>query len=632
MRRGQAVLLASTLAAVAAFALYRATLLADFDFGDTASFQVMAGAPVVTPRDAYPLYFAIGHVFTWIAPDRPALALNLASAAEGALACGLFVLVAFELSGALAASIAAAAMFATSYTFWSQSVIAEVYALHLCLVLGTFLAIVAWEQRPTATRLAAFFALYAVSFGNHLSMVLLLPAYAAFLLLAAPGGWRAMLAPRVVVMAMVIAAAGALQYAWNLHALWRSAQPPASLAGAIASFWFDVTKSDWRETMVAQVPGGMQAERLRMYWFDLTQQFGRLLPIASAAGLYALYRRSPRRAILVGGAFLGNVAFALSYNVGDSHVFFLPSHLALALLMAVGLAHLDRLARARGAIAAAAIVLALGQGWRNFPALDRHEDERPTRLLAALTDDALERNAILLTDLNWQVQNGLNYFAKYSRPEVAFARMPDVLLYAPALVGDNASIGRRTLLTARARSELASMYEPLFRIDREPMPPTPALSALAGELTPGTRYVLCVLKPTRESAIDVADLQRAVAVLTAGAVSVVPSNDYVAIAGASGAAPALVRGSDRPFRSSVPVGGVRVDVRMESWLAFDTIRRMGFGQVVAAHHHTLIVERGVSFATFDERGRPLRTAYAANIFAPEPRYVASLRSPGSSAR
>ena len=41
--------------------------------------------------------------------------------------------------------------------------------------------------------------------------------------------------------------------------------------------------------------------------------------------------------------------------------------------------------------------------------------------------------------------------------------------------------------------------------------------------------------------------------------------------------------------------GVRVDVRMESWLAFDTIRRMGFGQVVADRRHTLIVERGVSF-------------------------------------
>ena len=45
---------------------------------------------------------------------------------------------------------------------------------------------------------------------------------------------------------------------------------------------------------------------------------------------------------------------------------------------------------------------------------------------------------------------------------------------------------------------------------------------------------------------------------------------------------------------------------MESWLAADTIRRMGFGHVVAAHRHTLIVERGVSFVAFDaaRRSRP----------------------------
>ena len=48
---------------------------------------------------------------------------------------------------------------------------------------------------------------------------------------------------------------------------------------------------------------------------------------------------------------------------------------------------------------------------------------------------------------------------------------------------------------------------------------------------------------------------------------------------------------------------------------------MGFGHVIAAHRHTLIVERGVSFVAFDERGRPLRTAYASNIFAPQARYL-----------
>jgi hypothetical protein len=48
---------------------------------------------------------------------------------------------------------------------------------------------------------------------------------------------------------------------------------------------------------------------------------------------------------------------------------------------------------------------------------------------------------------------------------------------------------------------------------------------------------------------------------------------------------------------------------------------MGFGQVIANRQHTLIVERGVSFVAFDDRGRAVRTAYRGNIFAPQPRYL-----------
>src|SRR5262249_11123365 len=60
---------------------------------------------------------------------------------------------------------------------------------------------------------------------------------------------------------------------------------------------------------------------------------------------------------------------------------------------------------------------------------------------------------------------------------------------------------------------------------------------------------------------------------------------------------------------------------MESWLAADTIRRMGFGHVIAAHRHTLIVERGVSFVAFGPDGSPLATEYAAGLFARPRRYL-----------
>jgi hypothetical protein len=581
----------------------------------------MAGSPFITPRDAYPLYFAVGRVFAWLAPGEPAFALNLASAVEGALASGLLVLLAIELTGSLVASVAAALLFAGSYTFWSQSVIAEVYALHITLVVGTLLLLLRWEARPTGTRLALFFTVYALGFGNHLSMILLAPAYACFLIAGAPLRWRSMLAPHVLGLAILCAVAGALQYTWNLRMLWLMPVPPASVLEGLKTFWFDVTKSDWRDTMVWRIPSSAFAERLRMYSFDLDQQFGWIGPLLAAAGVYALARRSLRRALLVLGVYLVNVAFALGYNVGDSHVFFLPSHLMLALLVAPGLVLLDRAAGKRGAVAFFAVIWAVWGIYDNFPALDRSGDTRPVRLLTALTAGLDERHAVLLTDLNWQIQNGLSYLAKETRPDLALARMPDVLLYAPALIRDNTEIGRDIVFTERAAAALDNSYGPLFapRLDREAL--GPRLSDVIRDLPQGAGYVLCVLRPDREFTIDQAELRGGLSVLTGGRLEAIPAADYVTVSGTVGNEPLLVEARPRPFRAALRVDSVRVEVRMESWLAFDTIRRMGFGHVIANRRHALIVERGVSFVAFDKLGRSIRSAYAGGLFEPQPRYV-----------
>ncbi len=260
--------------------------------------------------------------------------------------------------------------------------------------------------------------------------------------------------------------------------------------------------------------------------------------------------------------------------------------------------------------------------YRDYPALDRSDDRRPTETLDRLTAGLDDRHAILLTDLNWQVQNGLTYVGKRLHPEVAFARLADVLLYAPALVRDNAAIGRDVALTSRAAATLSRAYGPLVP-DRAG--PDGAAGQSVVELTAGlpegTPYVLCVLKPTREFTLDAAELARAVAGLTGGQLTSVPAGDYVAIGGLAGRPATIVAASDAPFRRTADLDGTRVDIRMESWLAADTIRRMGFGHVIAGRHHSLIVERGVSFVALDPSGAPRRSGYAAGIFAAEPRYL-----------
>ena len=136
-------------------------------------------------------------------------------------------------------------------------------------------------------------------------------------------------------------------------------------------------------------------------------------------GLYSLARLNRARAILVGIVYAANMLFALGYNVGDAHVFFLPSHLMIALLVAPGLTHLGRLAAAPGATVIVALIVAGVHVYRDYPALDRSGDTRPTELLDRLTEGLDDRNAVLVTDLNWQVQNGLTYYARKVRTDLS---------------------------------------------------------------------------------------------------------------------------------------------------------------------------------------------------------------------
>jgi hypothetical protein len=621
-------LVAALAVGFAAFALYRSTLLPGLDFGDTGSFQTIVGSPIITPRAGYPLYFAISSAFVRLTGAEPAHALNLASAIEGAAACAVTVLVAAELTGSTAAAIGPALLFAVSYTFWSQAIIAEVYALHLLFVSLTMHLLLRWAARPTPWRLTQFFACYALGFGNHLAMILLLPAYALYLAVSAPGGWRSLLRARVVGLATLCAFTGMIQYAANVRALWLLPEAPHGVIEGLQHFWFDVTKSDWRDTMILTVPRSVLGDHAAMYWFDLRQQFGIVVAPLAVAGLAHLTAADRRRGLLLGLGFAVNVLFAYSYNVGDKHVFYLPSHFLVALLAGCGIASAARLGRRVRAVAAAGlIVYASGRAYLDYPALDRSGDHRPETKMRALTDGVDDQHAILITNLNWQVQNGLSYFAKAIRPDVAYTRVSDVLLYAPALIADNHAVDRDVVLTRRAKLALDAAYGPLFssRAFGGQGESSSAVFDLVRSVAPGTRYALCVLKPSSGFQLDPEDLRLALQTLAPGSSVSAAEHDYQAIAGVAGGTPVFAATSDRPFRTRVTVAGVSVEVRMDAWLSVDTIRRMGFGHVIAGRHHTLIVERGLSFVTFDNDGRPLRTAYLAGIFAPELRFVVNRR-------
>jgi hypothetical protein len=615
-----AVVLACVVAAIA-FVAYTKTLLPGVDLGDTGGFQAAVLWPEISARQAYPLYYALAKPFVGtVSPANPARGLNLFSAVWAAGAVGVLAAVTASVTGSLVGGAAAGLLLAFSYTFWSQAVIAEVYSLHLALVGACLVALAAYARHPRVRRLALFFAVYALAFGNHLSMILLLVPFAVFLLLTAARA-ADLLRPRVIVLAVAIAFVGALQYVPNLLAVWTSLDAPERWTDRIAAFWFDVTKEDWRESMVLGVPGSELRDRLALFIFDARQQFTIAGLALAAAGAGILWRANRPWGVLIILAYAINTAFAFTYNVGDPHAFFLPGHYftAFAFGCAAGAAATNR-SRAIRLASVAAVALFLG--WRAYdtwPIADRHEDRRAEYLASRLTFGLDERRDLLVTALNWQIENVLLYTTRYEAPQVAWARLGDVFLHFPLLVRDNHDGGRDVVLTSDAAAQVAAAFGPLLQAYPDPLPPTPTLRSTIARIPRGAAYVLALLTPPRDEVLDVEQVSDAVASLTGGADTLATTPAYEVIAGHAGEKPVLHRASSRPFRERVALAEGAIDIRMESFVPLETFRRSGFGHVMVNREHILFVERGLSVVWLDPRGLA-EPFYAAGLYAPRPRF------------
>jgi hypothetical protein len=120
------------------------------------------------------------------------------------------------------------------------------------------------------------------------------------------------------------------------------------------------------------------------------------------------------------------LVFALSYNVGDSHVFFLSSHLFLVFWprAAQGSARCWREpTRLPQVTHAAALGLLISRAFASTATTRARSQSRRSTVqhLRDLTEGVNDRREILVVDLNWQVQNGLNYYLKNMTTDVAAA-------------------------------------------------------------------------------------------------------------------------------------------------------------------------------------------------------------------
>jgi hypothetical protein len=357
------------LAGLLALGLYLRTLAPGLLWGDSAEFQFAAWLGGFTHPTGYPLYLSLGWVWTHLLPwYDPAWRMNLFSAVWGAVATGLMYLLALHLLRRIArpmyrrlTALAAALVFAVTPTFWSQSIVAEVYSLHAVFVAGVLLALLRWAPhaadpsgRGRALQVAA---LYGLSLTHHRAMLLLAPAMLVFILqtlrpVAAPdrravyrGGMLALLlvcllAPLLLYLYIPLRATAAPYYQIELGAGETLSLYDATVAGFIAH----VTGSSFGGAL--QIGAQTQAQ-IAGLWSRFAGEFTLLGVLLGLVGLFWMLisparRRKPVTPLLV-LTFLAIIAFNLVYGIGDIHVYFIPAYLVWSLWVALGAAALVRL-------------------------------------------------------------------------------------------------------------------------------------------------------------------------------------------------------------------------------------------------------------------------------------------------
>jgi hypothetical protein len=260
----------------------------------------------------------------------------------------------------------AALTFAVTPTFWSQAVVAEVYALNAVFVAGILLGLVSWAECLDRRWLYATALLFGLSLAHHRTTLLYIPAIGVFLWLT----WRARIGER---------GSGGAEEQGSRGSEERSPLHPRTLAPLLALVCLPLLLYAYIPLRAPHVPY-LQVEvsseqTLQLYrptlegfiehvsgqGFGSAIGAGRVTPaeLRSTVGLFVreltmpglllgllgliwLATRSRSLLALTGLSFLALAGFNLVYGIGDIYVYYIPAYMIWVLWMAVGVAACGR--------------------------------------------------------------------------------------------------------------------------------------------------------------------------------------------------------------------------------------------------------------------------------------------------
>lgn len=206
---------AAALGVFAFWAAYYTTCLfpglgGEMNAGDTAKFQTLGHSQILVHGPGYPMILFLGAVLRALdLPIEPWRAMTIAMAAlPGAFANTMAFLIVERVTRSPLFGVAGALLLGSAGLMAVQSTEAEVYPLALAFVLAVTFLLIRFVQTRREGYFVAACAVYALSFGNHLMMIMMVPIF----LVVVATHWRRLLRLRVVGPVLALLVLGASQY------------------------------------------------------------------------------------------------------------------------------------------------------------------------------------------------------------------------------------------------------------------------------------------------------------------------------------------------------------------------------------------------------------------------------------
>lgn len=300
---------------------------------DSMELQIAARVGGIIHPPGSPQYLMLGRLAMDVLPGpSAAYRLNLMSAIFAAGMVGMLFLLAYRLSQNLVASSYVALTTALAPRIWYQASIAELYALNAFYVALVLFLLLSWHQTGRRGYFWAAMVAYALSFGNHLSMILLLPAV---LYVVEITDRSMLLRPRNLLLVAVIVALGALQYLYV--PLRVAANPPfcnycPTASGSLLDY---LTGGPFKGQMFS-LPRRDMLARLPEATGLLARQFFPWGLALGVVGLWELFQRRAEQAWTLVLALAPQFIFVMTYAIPDWHDFMTPAYVIFAPLVGYG--------------------------------------------------------------------------------------------------------------------------------------------------------------------------------------------------------------------------------------------------------------------------------------------------------